>query len=402
VGILRDKVIKDLSPYNGVVTLWYTGLETGSSTVQTLVKRIVSITDNRLPLTVDHNGYFQYTGKSIQDSEQSGYKDLLTAQHGFIGKKVRINVTGDSLALFYDNYDPAFGSLIQPNPNPNTGSMIVRVSCVDASGCDVPDAEVTLHCGINTDINYVSVDLEAEDYVAQISNCCCKFTDGYSGTIALKYLSLNGVQTLYSPDLGKYSTDAIAQKNYISTSLGFSHLGGPVQIWLTGDSEQSGEVTVTIQRKACLEQCLPVPATGSTLEAHPFDVFTYCDMPSEQLDFYECGWNTGACCGACVDIGGTHWLVILRSLGADASCGGGESAQTECIREAQEAGFYPAIAFPSADCEHFLGKPTSGFQRFMRDMDLESQILAKIQTGDVLKLIGDPLSNIGGILFPTT
>jgi hypothetical protein len=402
---IRDVVSKAIQPYTGVVTAWYTGYATGSPTSQTLIARTYATPDSRPVFEVDENGYFTYTGKPPQDSEFGGYRSSSEATTAFIGKKFRINSSGGKLALFFDDYDAGFGSLVEPIPNPNSGQVVVRVSCVDEPACDIPELEITLNCGINiAEISSIMADLVAGEYVAQISDCCCGNGGSWKGMIALKYLNTGIPKTLYSPDLGSFSTDLDAQQYYMGNSFAFIHSGGQIKVWASTPMYSAGLITVSIWSRKCLDRCNTNPAGGSTgisaIDPQPVDVFTNCDMTSDQINFYECGWQTGACCGAWVEALGTMWIVVMRSLGADMACGGGESELSDCIKKGLAAGFYPAIAFPTIDGNIFLGKPTSGFQRFVRDVDVEAEILAKIRAGEVWRIVGDPITNIGGILFP--
>ncbi len=61
-----------------------------------------------------------------------------------------------------------------------------------------------------------------------------------------------------------------------------------------------------------------------------------CSMAASHLEFYERGWRIGECCGAYVNVHGTGFLVIYRSIGIDMACGGGESLTTPCIAKFRE------------------------------------------------------------------
>lgn len=136
-----------------------------------------------------------------------------------------------------------------------------------------------------------------------------------------------------------------------------------------------------------------------------------CQMHYKQVQWYERGWRIGACCGALVEFGGAYYIVVKRSVGADVTCGGGESASTPCIAQFVDAGIgHPAIAwpttppdnFPSGGGDEFLGLPTSGFVNFIRDESLSDSLLEIIQGNAAIKTIGDPTQEIPFILFPSS
>lgn len=135
-----------------------------------------------------------------------------------------------------------------------------------------------------------------------------------------------------------------------------------------------------------------------------------CQLHYKQVQWYERGWRIGACCGALVEVGGVHYIVVKRSIGTDTTCGGGESLNTACIRQFIEIGDgHPAIAWPtSPDFDdvpgggghEFLGLPTSGFVNFVKDETLSNTILETIRAGSSIRVVGDPANEIPFILFP--
>ena len=137
-----------------------------------------------------------------------------------------------------------------------------------------------------------------------------------------------------------------------------------------------------------------------------------CQMHYKQVQWYERGWRIGACCGALVQFGGTFYIVVKRSIGADTTCGGGESATTPCIAQFVDSGVgHPAIAWPTTPPEdsspggggeEFLGLPNSGFVNFMKDDALSTSLLSIIQAGTAKRIIGDPAQEIPFILFPSS
>lgn len=267
---------------------------------------------------------------------------------------------------------------------------------------------VELNCGLNySELTAILVDLPADEYVAVISDCCCAGGDGsYQGRVSIKYESSTGEQILSTPDYGNYDTTDAAEKIYLGGSFCFLHKGGVIKIWVITPLVSAGSITVSIYRKVCLEKSPPTEFTTdiSSIPETPFAGFTNCDMNLDQVDFYECGWLAGGCCGVWLKAGGTMWIIVKRSIGDDASCGGGENPETDCIAKGLLGGFHPAIAFPTSDGTSFLGKPTPGnYMRFIRDVDLEAQIVQQLRAGgpDIYKIVGDPLTNFEGIIFPT-
>lgn len=137
-----------------------------------------------------------------------------------------------------------------------------------------------------------------------------------------------------------------------------------------------------------------------------------CQMHYKQIEWYERGWRIGACCGALVELDGLHFIVVKRSIGTDLSCGGGESLNNPCIAQYINIGDgHPAIAWPTTEPigpppggggDEFLGIPTSGFVNLVKSESLSNALLSKIQSGDVIRTIGKPASEIPFILFPAT
>jgi len=119
-------------------------------------------------------------------------------------------------------------------------------------------------------------------------------------------------------------------------------------------------------------------------------------------EFYERGWRTKNACGVYVEVGGSEFLVVFRSIGADCSCGGGEYSNTPFISDFINAnGQQPALAWPTTDGETFFGLPRgeSAFIEVEVDKTLTNMIIDKIQSGDVLASLGDT-SVITSIAFP--
>jgi hypothetical protein len=174
-----------------------------------------------------------------------------------------------------------------------------------------------------------------------------------------------------------------------------------------------------------ISQEIPLSATwasavsGGTLPGNPSRVIFSrvppgggCQMYYKQVQWYERGWRIGACCGALLNLDGLWFIVVKRSVGTDMSCGGGESLANPCISQFVNVGDgHPAIAWPTTEPidsppggggEEFLGLPTSGFVNFVKDEGLSSALLNLIQSGNVVRNIGNPAQEIPFILFPAS
>jgi len=155
-----------------------------------------------------------------------------------------------------------------------------------------------------------------------------------------------------------------------------------------------------------VELAISTDGLGTTLAADKI-LFTRiangCLMHYKQVEWLERGHRTGASCSAVVTVEGVTYIVVKRSIGIDKTCGGGETLSNQCVSTFLATGAgHPAIAWPTFNKREFLGLPTSGFQGFVEDEDLSSQILAKLQTGDFEEPVnGDPVSNIPFVIFPS-
>jgi hypothetical protein len=128
-----------------------------------------------------------------------------------------------------------------------------------------------------------------------------------------------------------------------------------------------------------------------------------CVMSFKEIQWLERGHRTGAACSAVVNIDGTSYIVVKRSLGSDTTCGGGESLSNPCIAQYITLGLgHPAIAWPTANGEEFLGIPTSGGHGFMLDQVFSDKVMAKLAAGDFTNAVGDPKANIPFVLVATS
>lgn len=166
--------------------------------------------------------------------------------------------------------------------------------------------------------------------------------------------------------------------------------------------------TGSVQRQLieCVDKTaqMRVPLTKYLIT--PISPCESCQMHWKQVEWYERGWRTKACCGVHIEIDGVQWIVVKRSIGIDDTCGGGESENTPCIATFLNAGQgHPAIAWPTIDGEEFIGRPLSGFARFVKDPGLSDQIVEAIAKSQYVKARGDldagnVAERIPFILFP--
>ena len=325
-------------------------------------------------------------------------------------ESMRIQAAVGGLQLVVDGNPQA--RTTEVNVGGVTPTPISEVTTINPPNIDFvcPPLEVlNIDCSKNNNTtNALAVELDSGDYTVEITNCCCKNANGYTGAITIQYNN-NGNQVnafIASVDGSSFKTQQQAEAYYLGASVAFHHEGGTILIFCPCASLDpfqscaSGSLQAVIRETDCVQQVINCASTPvlTDITNLPIGDFT-CDMNLEQILWYEAGWRTGACCGAYVNIGGTGWIVVKRSLGNDITCGGGESVNTPCIGAALKVGFHPAIAFPTINGEEFIGKPTS-MQKLMRNMDLESAIMAKISDGTANKIKGDPINNFQGILFP--
>ena len=293
--------------------------------------------------------------------------------------------------------------------------------------------------------------LPAGRFSATIEECCLydPNTKQYSACISIEYQTPNGPVTVNLPEIGSFDSKEEAESQYIGLSVIFNHNGGPIKIWTCANECMIGKLAVSFQYKSTWSTDNPgggppssasspegggggggdggggesggggegaelfpgvggeelenievemVGATCLTSPAPEEGVF-YCDMGPLQVEWYETGWKTGACCGVYVEAGGVKWIVVKRSIGIDMTCGGGESLNTPCIRQAYNFCFHPSIAWPTINGFDFLGKPTS-MQRMFRDINLEAEILNKIRNDQALQTKGNPKDTFEAIIFP--
>lgn len=130
---------------------------------------------------------------------------------------------------------------------------------------------------------------------------------------------------------------------------------------------------------------------------------TGCVMPFKQIQWLERGHRIGAACSCVVTIDSVEYIIVKRSIGTDTTCGGGESLSNPCIAQyLATGGGHPAIAWPTANGQEFLGIPTSGAHGFVLDQTFSDKVIAEIKAGHMTNIHGDPAANIPFVLAPTS
>ena len=301
-------------------------------------------------------------------------------------------------------------------PSPNVPQEVLREisrnmsrEMPDALNNNCPDvAYFSLDGASNTtELNGITHNIPAGDYYVFVSECCNMDTTSgqYNLPISIVYQQDNTRPRLNLPDNGSYTNLTDALNVYNGLSLRFKHDGGLMTMFVNS-STSSKSVLITLKDAACVDQaasaCATPPIYPSSGSENP-EQFT-CEVGAQTVQWYEMGWRTGACCGLWVTAGGVDWIVVMRSIGTDVTCGGGANANEPCILAGEEsAGVQPAYAFPTINGDEFIGMPTSS-QTMIRNIDLESQIFTLLygNSPQVHKVKGDPKTNLQAIVFPTS
>jgi len=394
-------------PYNTVVTAVYSGFEDADDDKVGNVVMRTTVLDSRPEFKVDDQFVHRHDPKEgpKQDSERSGLFTRQQAVDSGIGLKVQLFTAGGQLALFFDDrdlYQADRPLQDQPTPNPNRGAVSVTVRCVPdvKQDCDRSQVEVVLDCLRNWNSpNAVQVALEPGEYVAEVIDCCCEVGSGsarspkaFHGKFFVEYD--NGKETALGTnaplEVDGVLEDAFAR--YDRSTVAFRNAGTSIRTFVSpGERSRNsgGTVRIRIQTRECFETAPPDQGTGSGTTLTDLTGGTdatavadfLCDLSAEQVRQYEFAWINGNCCGFLIEFAGTKWIVVKRSFGNDVSCGGGESETAPCMLEASQVPFHPAIAFPTFDGQKFLGKPSSGFRRMFRDVELENELVSRLRLG---------------------
>lgn len=273
-------------------------------------------------------------------------------------------------------------------------------------GCETCYVQATLRSGNVGESRALTFDLPAGSYVATIMQCCLNYNDyGSTGVYNIKFIGSvldNGNQTQLTYQTLDRGTAPVetADQLYVGDSLTFTQAAdGQVSIWAESyiSSSIDGELIVCIQPTSCFANCAPSSLAAAKI------VDPTCTMAASHLEFYERGWNIGECCGAYINVHGTGFLVVYRSIGIDMSCGGGESLTTPCIAKFNnEIGRHVAVAWPTTDGQTFFGLPrdSSSTVDMVYDKSLSQAIIDIISSGSLYKKIGMPEKSITDVIVP--
>jgi hypothetical protein len=325
------------------------------------------------------------------------------AAKAFVGQSIKIKTRGGKVALFYNNNNNHIG------PTMNVGTLKLKVTCEPVKCTEEDEVIVTVPC----DAGSVRVSLNPGAYVAELIDCCCTAIDGSSissGEFDIIYVPADASSTSMSGPLGttfagspqtgfreQGQTPFFRLRGGSGVLLGgdrlslfgstvqFNTVDGNIFINAVSTFQQTGALKIKLTPRECFDQAIveaPAIGTGDDLISD-----LVCDMHFQHIKQYEFAWNTGHCCGFLVELDGIQWIVVKRSI--DQSCGGGERADANCIKEGKALNTHPAIAFPTVDGRNFIGVPKTGFRRMFRDHQLEADLLTKLRGGQffIIKLI---------------
>ncbi len=254
----------------------------------------------------------------------------------------RIQAAQADFSLIVDGMDDRVVIDMDPDKDCAVDGGTATVSSDDdCVGCHL---EITLDPSANSGIedDAFVAELPAGEYIAQVTECCPFFY--VRGEYRLDNLNIGyRRQVTFDPNrdimplppqddivrfpnLGTFEDNEAARLAYNFQTIAFIHAGGSIRLWFTDDNaaDNGGTVKICIRPARCYEE----EGTGGTGPVG-FD----CSMFFAHIDWYERGWRIGACCGADLEIDGTRYLVVRRSIGADVTCGGGESETTDCVSE---------------------------------------------------------------------
>lgn len=193
----------------------------------------------------------------------------------------------------------------------------------------------------------------------------------------------------------------IASQTYLVATTGSVKGSGSLTFAYNNIAANSNQVLVTVTTVESGAEFTYALGCSDSLTNTNFPTLTSL-ISISHAEFYERGWRTKNCCGAHVDIDGSQFLVVFRSIGADCSCGGGEYNSTPFIKNFESVtGLQPSLAWPTTDGKTFFGLPRDedAFVEVEVDITLQNMILDKIRSGDVISSVGD-ISVIVSIAFP--
>jgi len=212
----------------------------------------------------------------------------------------------------------------------------------------------------------VSVDLPKGEYVVDITDCCFRSGEQYTGHIEIEYQSVNGQTVKRFPNLGAYADEDVARSNYRGLTIEISHQGGAVSAKLVSPVllDGSGKISVRFTTKDSFVQS----------DQKITQLEDTCAISYAQVRMME-DWQSSTNSGIVVDLAGQDYIITQQYI----------DGMQACVEKYDR----PSFAWPTLDGVHFANIPDSGIVSFKRVLQLEA--IAKT----VIKNV-----NINTILFP--
>jgi hypothetical protein len=210
-------------------------------------------------------------------------------------------------------------------------------------------------------------ELPKGEYVVDITDCCFRSGDQYTGHIEIEYQSNNGKATKRFPNLGAFTEQDVARSNYRGLTIEIDHQGGEVIAKLVSPVllDGSGKISVRFTTKDLFVK--------NDFEFQSFD--DSCAISYAQVRMME-GWHLTQTPGIVVDIAGQDYIITRQYI----------DGMQLCIEKYNR----PVFAWPTLDGSHFAGIPESGVVLYKRISQLEQ--IAK-------EAMGNP-DDVDIILFP--
>lgn len=305
------------------------------------------------------------------------------------------------------------------DPPPEEGASESVATKIAKAEEPVKEAVVTLDPLIHSTLGTaVQVPLVAGDYTAVLTRADAKIDGKHRANAKIQHLNKGALRSVQFLDKGDFTSVLDAKSAYEGLGLSFHHDGGMIWVWLPSLAPQntSGAVEVMIQpvaapqelptfvapperpKPVAVEEALPVPSPvaapeepkEAAPEPAPVDEGLDCRMSVSHLAWYERGWESGNCCGLVINVLGQDYIVVKRSIGSEAGCGGGESESEPCVAKFLPTKGHPAFAWPTFDGKTFVPLPAGDFVNFHFDEKLNDLVAQKIAEGEFDDGKGNP------------
>ena len=272
------------------------------------------------------------------------------------------------------------------------------------------DVDPIIHTG-NSKTAY-DLELPAGRYTAIISEMMVKRGDKYGLPIKIEYIN-EGKRSTSFLNKGQYDNLSDARNAYEGLSLGFRHAGGSIKLYypILPSSEMSGRALVTIKTSSV--ESFKTPTISKAKEIQPQVVKQQSEnskqmefsISSDKLKWLSESWLSGKCCGVIINMSGQDFIIIKRSVGDDASCGGGGKLENYMRLADEQLGAMPAIAWPTLDGKTFA-PIVNKTNKFVYDVKLNKQFANLIDRQFYLNPVGNPNGSrhlayqLSVVLFP--